>query len=52
MFEWTIIFLVVAVIAAAIGFSDVASESARIAKLAFTIFFIMFLASLAAQFLS
>jgi len=52
MLNWTVISLVIAVIAAAFGFTDIASESARIAKLFFAIFFIMFLVSLALQLMA
>jgi len=51
MMYWTLICLVVALIAAVFGFTDVASESTRHAKLLFTIFFIMFIVSFALQLL-
>ena len=52
MLFWTMIFLVIALIAAVFGFTDMATESAKIAKVFFAIFVIMFLASLALQLLA
>jgi len=49
MLSWTMLFLVIALIAAVFGFTNVASESAGVAKVFFTIFVIMFLASFALQ---
>jgi uncharacterized membrane protein YtjA (UPF0391 family) len=52
MLTWTVIFLVIALISAVIGFTNIAAESARIAKVFFAIFVIMFLASFAMQWFS
>ena len=52
MLFWTMIFIVTALIAAVFGFTDIASESAKVAKVFFAIFVIMFLASLALQLLA
>lgn len=42
MLTWTLIFLVVALIAGALGFSGVSNTAAGIARLLFTIFLIGF----------
>ena len=42
MLRWALIFLVVALIAAALGFTDVAAASAGIAKVIFFIFVVLF----------
>jgi len=49
MLYWTMIFLVVALIAAAFGFTGIAADSAGIAKILFAIFLIMFVVSLLFQ---
>jgi uncharacterized membrane protein YtjA (UPF0391 family) len=46
MLYWTLIFLVVALIAGLFGFGGVASASAGIAKILFGIFIVLFLVSL------
>ena len=46
MLRWTLIFLVVAVIAAVFGFGGIAAASAGIARILFFIFLILFVASL------
>ncbi len=46
MLYWTLIFLVVALIAGLFGFGGIASASAGIAKILFAIFIVLFLASL------
>jgi len=51
MAGWTLAFLVIALIAAVFGFTHVAEESTKSAKVFFTIFVIMFLASFATQLL-
>jgi uncharacterized membrane protein YtjA (UPF0391 family) len=43
MLRWAVIFLIVAMIAALFGFTDVAAASAQIAKVLFAIFLILFL---------
>ena len=48
MLRWTIIFLVVALIAALLGFTGIASGAAAIAKIFFYIFIVLFLISLIA----
>ena len=42
MLKWAIIFLVVSLIAGALGFSGVAAGAARISKILFAIFFAIF----------
>lgn len=42
MLRWALIFLIVALIAAALGFTDVAAASAGIAKVIFFIFVLLF----------
>lgn len=46
MLYWTLIFLVVALIAGLFGFGGVASASAGIAQILFGIFIVLFLVSL------
>ncbi len=46
MLQWTLTFLVVALIAAALGFGALAGLAATIAKVLFVIFVILFLVSL------
>lgn len=46
MLRWTIIFLVVAIIAAVFGFGGVAAGATSIAKILFFIFIVLFLVSL------
>lgn len=46
MLGWALIFLVVALIAAALGFGGVASASAGIAQVLFWIFVVLFLAAI------
>lgn len=46
MLRWTIIFLLVALVAAAFGFGGIAVASAGIARILFFIFLILFVASL------
>ncbi len=46
MLYWTLIFLVVALVAGLFGFGGIASASAGIAKIPFTIFIVLFLVSL------
>jgi uncharacterized membrane protein YtjA (UPF0391 family) len=48
MLRWTIIFLVVAIIAAILGFGGVAAGAASIAKILFFIFLVAFVISLIA----
>lgn len=45
MLYWTLIFLVVAVVAGALGFGGVASASAGIARTLFGVFLVLFLIS-------
>jgi len=49
MLTWTLIFLVVAIVAAAFGFGGISAAAGGIAKVLFFIFIILFLASLVAQ---
>jgi|HubBroStandDraft_3_1064219.scaffolds.fasta_scaffold1952217_1 uncharacterized membrane protein YtjA (UPF0391 family) len=48
MLRWTLIFLVVSIIAAVFGFGGVAAASAGIARIMFFLFLILFVASLLA----
>ena len=48
MLRWTVIFLVIAIIAAIFGFTGIAVGAAAIAKILFFIFIILFLLSLIA----
>lgn len=49
MLYWTLMFLIVALIAAAFGFTGVAKSSAGIARVLFTIFLVLFAISLIVQ---
>lgn len=49
MLEWTLIFLVIAVVAAVFGFSGIAATSAGIARVLFGVFLILFIASFVVQ---
>jgi uncharacterized membrane protein YtjA (UPF0391 family) len=51
MLYYTLVFLVVALIAGALGFGGVASASASIARILFALFLVLFLVSLVSQFL-
>jgi uncharacterized membrane protein YtjA (UPF0391 family) len=51
MLYWTLILLIVAVIAGALGFGGVAATSARIARVLFGIFLALFFVSLVLQLL-
>lgn len=44
MLKWAVIFLIIALIAALFGFTDIAAASAGIAKILFAIFLVLFLA--------
>jgi uncharacterized membrane protein YtjA (UPF0391 family) len=46
MLRWTIIFIVVAIIAAIFGFGGISESAAGIAKILFFIFIVLFLISL------
>ncbi len=48
MLRWTVIFLVVAIVAAIFGFGRIASGAASIAKILFFIFLVLFVLSLIA----
>ncbi len=45
MLKWAVIFLIIALVAAFFGFTDIASASAGIAKILFGIFLVLFLAA-------
>jgi len=45
LLHWSLIFLVVAIIAGALGFGGIAKDSAWIAKLLFVLFLVLFVAS-------
>ena len=49
MLYWTLVFLVVALVAGALGFGGVAATSAGIARTLFAIFLILFLVSAVIQ---
>jgi uncharacterized membrane protein YtjA (UPF0391 family) len=46
MLKWAVIFLIIALVAALFGFTDIAAASAGIAKILFGIFLILFLIAL------
>jgi len=46
MLAWAIIFLIIAIVAALLGFRDVAGLATQIAKILFFIFIVLFLISL------
>jgi uncharacterized membrane protein YtjA (UPF0391 family) len=46
MLSWSLIFLIVALIAAALGFGGIAGTAAGIAKILFFVFLVLFLVSL------
>ena len=46
MLRWVITFLIIALIAAVLGFSDIAGDAAYIAKILFFIFLVLFVISL------
>lgn len=45
MLKWAVIFLLIALVAAVFGFTDIAAASAGIAKVLFAIFLVLFLAA-------
>lgn len=51
MLHWSLVFLVVALVAAIFGFGGIASTSAGIAKILFGLFLILFLISFLSQYL-
>jgi uncharacterized membrane protein YtjA (UPF0391 family) len=46
MLGWTLIFLIIAVIAGVLGFTSLAGTAVGIARILFTIFLVLFLVSL------
>jgi uncharacterized membrane protein YtjA (UPF0391 family) len=46
MLRWAVIFLIIALVAALFGFTDIAAASAGIAKILFGIFLVLFLIAL------
>ena len=48
MFLWALFFLIVGLVAAALGFTDVAAGVTVVAKILFLAFFVLFLLSIAA----
>ncbi len=46
LLQWTLIFLVVAIIAAVFGFTGIAKDAAYIARILFFIFVVLFVVSL------
>jgi len=51
MLYWTLIFLVIALIAGALGFGGLAATSAGIARILFGVFLVLFVVSLLIQVL-
>jgi len=51
MLHWSLVFLVVALIAAVFGFTGIAATSAGIARILFGVFLILFLISFVSQVL-
>jgi uncharacterized membrane protein YtjA (UPF0391 family) len=51
MLHWSLVFLVIALIAAVFGFTGIAATSAGIARILFGVFLILFLISFVSQFL-
>jgi uncharacterized membrane protein YtjA (UPF0391 family) len=51
MLKWAVIFLIIALVAALFGFTDIAAASAGIAKILFGIFLILFLAVIVVGFM-
>ena len=49
MLFWTLMFLVISLIAAVFGFTNIAADSTRVAKLLFAVSIIMFALSFAFQ---
>ncbi len=47
MLYWTVFFLIIALVAAVLGFGSVASTASGVAKLLFVLFLVMFAMSLA-----
>ncbi len=45
MLKWAVIFLIIALVAALFGFTDISAASAGIAKILFGIFLVLFLAA-------
>lgn len=43
MLKWAIIFLIISLVAGALGFTNISAGAARIAKVLFAIFFVLFL---------
>jgi uncharacterized membrane protein YtjA (UPF0391 family) len=52
MLKWAIIFLVISLIAGALGFTNISAFAGRIAKILFAIFFILFLIVLVFAFMA
>lgn len=51
MLHWSLVFLVVALIAALLGFTGIAATSAGIARILFGVFLVLFLISFLSQFI-
>lgn len=52
MLHWSLVFLVVALVAAVFGFGGIANTSAGIAKVLFGLFLILFLITYVSRFVS
>lgn len=46
MLKWAVIFLIIALVAALFGFTDIAAASAGIAQILFAIFLVLFFAAI------
>lgn len=46
MFSWSIFFLIIALVAALLGFSSIAGTAAGVAKILFGVFLVLFVISL------
>ncbi len=46
MLKWSVVFFIVAIVAAALGFTGIAASATEIAKVLFYVFLVLFLVSL------
>ena len=51
MLKWAVIFLVISLVAGALGFTSISAGAARISKILFAIFFVLFLLVVLAAYL-
>jgi len=52
MLKWAIIFLVISLIAGALGFTNISELAGRLAKILFAVFFVLFLIVLVFAFMA